>query len=202
MVEELLADTKEKLSLALLRNVYLRFRVTVRNLVESKLSSKLAPQVLSEEENAFNLIYHSDYETKHVSDYSHFLNELNKGITSGDLVEFLNQRGISDLIEFYDICEFALKDDKEIFFQIHPFDSEFMEEESSSQTQSSPFDREGTSNPFDFDFTEEESNGTQNLFSYPFDREGAIKAIDSISSHAINKSKSLKLVDYMLKLSP
>lgn len=198
-----MADTKEKLSLALLRNVYLRFRVTVRNLVESKLSSELVPQVPSEEENAFNLIYHGDYEIKHVLDYSHFLNELNKGITSGDLVEFLNQKGISDLAEFYDICEFALKGDQEIFFQIHPFDSEFMEEESSSQTQlSSPFDREGTSNPFDFDFTEEESNRAQNLFSYPFDREGAIKAIDSISSHVINKSNSLKLVDYMLKLSP
>lgn len=197
-----MADTKEKLSLALLRNVYLRFRVTVRNLVEPKLSSELVPHVLSEEENAFNLIYHGDYEIKHVLDYSLFLNELNKGITSGDLVEFLNQMGISDLVEFYAVCEFALKGDQDIFFQIHPFDFEFMEDESSAQTLlSSPFDREGTSNPFDFDFAEEESS-TQTLFSCPFDKEGTIMAIDSISSHAIDKSNSLKLVDYMLKLSP
>lgn len=202
MVEELLAYTKEKLSLALLRNVHLRFRVTVRNLVEPKLS-ELVPKVLSEEEMAFSLIYHAD-EMKHVYlDYSLLLNQLNKGITSGNLDVFLNERGIYDLVEFYDICEFALKGDEKIFFQIHPFDFDFIEEESNSQNLlSCPFDREDAINPFDDYYSMKEEISSQTLFGCPFDREGTIKAIDNISSHAINKLNSLKLVDYMLKLSP
>jgi len=114
----LIVSAVEQLSLYHLRTeLFLRFRLTVRQIVEPKLSAKV--------KMGYSVL---NYENAH-SDYSLFLEQFWLDVELGNLDSFLLGIGIENAKEFYEICEFALKGDQEAFFQLHPSWIHYMMEE-------------------------------------------------------------------------
>ena len=162
------AETKEKISLVLLRQLYLRFRITAREMVETSLTEPV-PRV--EEIYKGDNFVGNIMNLKRELDYSYFLKQLLKDVQSGHLTSFLHRKGIDDVEEFYDVCEFAFTGDRQAFFQARPFNIYYIEEE------------------IKCDIT----------FNDPFDKVGTLKAIENISSEVMQWN-SRKVLDYLSKL--
>ena len=157
------ANVTERLSLYHLRTeLFLRFRLTVRQIVEPKLSAKvkMGHSVL----NRVNA--HSDY--------SLFLEQFWLDVELGNLDSFLLEIGIENAKEFYEICEFALKGDQEVFLQLHPSWNYYMMEEEVS----------------DFD----------EMFPHAFDRKEILKLIGKVKYSESMPKNCVKMTDYLSKL--
>ncbi len=78
------------------------------------------------------------------SDYSFFLKQFKLDVESGSLDSFLAGIEIENAKEFFEISEFALIGDKEVFLQVRPFGLYYMEEELSGGCHQFPkeFERE------------------------------------------------------------
>ncbi len=77
------------------------------------------------------------------NDYSFFLNQLKFDVELGNLDSFLLGIGIENAGEFFEICEFALKGDKEAFFHVFSiFGNYYIEEELSDDECIHSFNRE------------------------------------------------------------
>ena len=136
------SSVREDISLIRLRTeLFLRFRLAVRQIVEPRLSAKV--EKIQEDVN--NGDYFVENPFKIYSDYSLFLKQFGLDLKSGNLDSFLLGIGIENDEEFFEICEFALEGDQEAFFHTRPFGSYLMEEELSLSVIQFPdeFDREG-----------------------------------------------------------
>jgi len=161
----------EQISLIKLRTeLFLRFRLAAKLIVEPQLSVK--PEKIQEDEKGDHFI-ENRVKVDRDSDYSLFLKQFNLDVESGELDSFLSGIGIENAGEFYEICEFAFKGDREAFLFVRPFGVYLMEEEVSD---------------CDDQFLDE------------FDREGILELIGKVKYSESMSKKCVKMVDYLSKL--
>jgi len=127
----------EKL-IVLRKTLFLRFRVTVREVIEPLLSEKV-PDV-KEKSKGENLVKKCE-ENERIVDYSYFLRQLNRDIKRGTLDNFFAANKFESGQEFYDICVYAIDGDREAFLLSRPSEVCFIEEEISCDIKfTNPFD--------------------------------------------------------------
>ncbi len=116
-------------SLIVLRSIlFLRFRVTVREVMEPLLSEKV-PQLDDGKFKGANLLANKENIDRDV-DYTFFLKQLKKDMESGRLDSFFLENNAFPLKEeFYETCEYALHGDREFFLNSRPTDTYYMKEE-------------------------------------------------------------------------
>jgi len=147
-----------------LKYLYLRFRITVRETLEPYLLTKEAKVVESQRSPLSKQFYFDDY--------SLFLNKLQ--IHSVGLESLLREKGIDNFAAFFEVCEFALTDDKAAHKKMYPLSSCYLPEDSGFLYRVN--------------------------FSAAFDNESSenfIKKLDSMSTQL----KCRKMIVYMQKLS-
>ena len=121
-------DQRKRQTLILLRSIlFLRFRITVRKVMEPLLSEKV-PQLDEDKFKGANLVANKEKNHRDV-DYTLFLKQLEKDMRRGQLDFFSFNNILFPLEEFFKICEFALHGDREFFLKARPTDIYYMEEE-------------------------------------------------------------------------
>ena len=167
--EELDKSKKAVALIELRTELFLRFRLAAKLTVEPQLSAK--PEKIQEDEKGDHFI-ENRVKVDRDSDYSLFLKQFNLDVESGELDSFLSGIGIENAGEFFEICEFALKGDREAFLFVRPFGVYFMEEEVS------------------------ECDGK----FHEFDREGILEMIGKVKYSESMSKNCVKMVDYLSKL--
>lgn len=121
-------DRRKLQTLILLRSIlFLRFRITVRKVMEPLLSEKV-PQLDEDKFKGANLIFNKEKNNRDV-DYTLFLKQLEKDMKRGHLDFLFFKNTMFSIEEFFQICEFALHGDREFFLKARPTDIYYMEEE-------------------------------------------------------------------------
>lgn len=124
---KLWGETRYHRTLILLKTIlFLRFRVTAKEVMEPYLSRKV-PHVI-ERQKGSNLVNQWQNIDRNV-DYSLFLTQLLMDIEGGYLKSFFNSNHFFLVEEFFEICKFSLEGDGEIFRIARPFDIHYLEEE-------------------------------------------------------------------------
>lgn len=171
-IQAVVRKKQEKISIIKLRSqLFLRFRITVRKVVEPRLTSKV--KKIDEDFKGDYFVENCDNLDRDM-DYSFFLKQLEKDLKAGHLSSFLRAKGIVDLADLFSTCEFALKGDKQAFDYAHH--------------------RTGLY------YIEEEVSHCNSLFSAPFDKAGTLDMIKHVSYSEAMQMNCRKMVDYLSRL--
>ena len=151
--------------------LFLPFRLAVRQIVEPQLSAK--PEKIQEQEKG-DYYFENSSNVDRDADYSLFLKQLKSDVELGNLDSFLSGIGILNAKEFLEICEFALKGDIESYLHALIFSDRY--------------------------YMEEEVSDCVNEFPNSFDGEGIHELIGKVKYSESMSKNCLKMVNYLSKL--